>query len=363
MKVSKCIKIILFFQIISFSILFSRETSIYVGDSYGKLKEELGFPERTKDTGRNLFISYDKQYGVNFLIGKTSNCIKEFRINSNKCIKGSVYGLKIGDSLFTVFKLLGSPKKEFFCSKKEVSACFRGTDYVLYKVSNGSKKYIIGEKGVLFWCNSKDEIVQIVLFKPYREPVILDLNSSYYTYPKFSSSKPRVENRKLKNKEKQKLDYSANVDAYWKLCRVTTGYYWIARWVEEIMGWKIERVEIEGDVYIPICEIELEGLSEEEFNLKIEVNFKDERGNIISKQTKVVHVIPNRKRIYRFEGYYKIPKEIMEKYITNTLRFREKVKLRRKHLRRSTYSKASGWTVDVFADGEFKGEFDIYFDL
>jgi len=167
-------KKIFIFLLFLYGFVWSRGVYFRVGDTYEYITNKLGAPEEIKDYGDSFQVLYRKTLGIDFLMDKNSGRCKEIRLNVGYPLK--IEGCKIFDPIEKIFRIFGYPKSEYYCTKEQASKCFMGGDRVLYKLYNGSKKYVIQKEGILFWFNNENEVIQIVVYKPYNKDIYLPLD-------------------------------------------------------------------------------------------------------------------------------------------------------------------------------------------
>jgi len=167
-------KKIFIFYLFLCGLVWCGEVYFHIGDTYEYITNKIGQPEEIKEYGKTVQILYRKTLGVDFLMDANSGKCIEIRLNVGYPLE--VEGCKIFDPIEKIFRIFGHPKREYYCTYEEASRCFMGSNRVLYKLYNGSKKYIIQEEGILFWFNNEDKVVQIVVFRPYSKYIPLPLS-------------------------------------------------------------------------------------------------------------------------------------------------------------------------------------------
>lgn len=143
---------------------------IQVGDDLDRIEEVLGEPEQEVKTDYTIWVVYKNEYGLDFLLDKSTKTIIEIRFNSG--FDGALEnGIIIGTSLDEVLNATGGPKKTVQANLTETHGVLLGSDKVLYEqIFDGNVtayKFIDAENGILFWFDVDKMVTQIVVFRPF----------------------------------------------------------------------------------------------------------------------------------------------------------------------------------------------------
>lgn len=168
-------------SIIYINSLYSYVETVSIGEKLESIVKKFGEPDEIK-TWETTYQYIYSRYGIDFLLKKESNEVVEIRFNRGYNYTTDI-GIKIGDNIKKVFEKFGYPLKEVYATKEQASRCEFGTDRVYYKVINPLKsyKYILHFQGVLFWCDENENIIQIVFFRNYGEPISINLPTTTLT--------------------------------------------------------------------------------------------------------------------------------------------------------------------------------------
>ncbi|MCK5560363.1 MAG: hypothetical protein KAJ51_07200 [Thermoplasmata archaeon] len=143
---------------------------IQLGDDLDRIEEVLGESEERVDSDTTLWVVYKKEYGLDFLLIKSTKTIIEIRFNPG--FDGALEnGITIGTSLDEVLNITGGAKKTVQTNLTETHGVLLGSDKVLYEqIIDGNVtayKFIDAENGILFWFDVDKMVTQIVVFRPY----------------------------------------------------------------------------------------------------------------------------------------------------------------------------------------------------
>lgn len=144
--------------------------AIKIGDDLDRIEEVLGEPEQKVETDITTWVGYKNEYGLDFLLDKSTKTIIEIRFNQG--FDGALEnGIAIDTSLDDVLNAMGGAKQTVQANITETHGLIFGTDRVLYEqiINNNvtAYKFIDAENGILFWFNVDKMVTQIVVFRPF----------------------------------------------------------------------------------------------------------------------------------------------------------------------------------------------------
>ena len=144
--------------------------SIRIGDPIDEIYDQFGDPEDEVETENTIWLNYWNSHGIDFLVANDTGEVIEIRFREG--YDGELEGgVSVGDPIQKAFDEISDPREIYDTNYSQTHESVYGGYGILYRQlgEDGnitSYKYIDNQKGVLFWADENEEIIQIVIFKP-----------------------------------------------------------------------------------------------------------------------------------------------------------------------------------------------------